>query len=1562
VTHAVARVGTASVGQLPKDQSMDLALTLQLRNPDQLQKLLGTLYNPASPEYHRYLSPEQFAERFGPTEASYAKVVAYARAHGLAVTHTYSNRLVVHVRGTVRDVERTFGVKMMVYQHPTEARTFYAPDREPSVDANLQVAGIDGLSNFVLPHPATTQSLSNAGAMASPATHKFTSGLSSGGSGFMGTFVASDLRNAYVPGVTLDGSGQAVGLLEFSTYRLSDIQNYFTNQKQTLTIPILNVSLDDLSPECGVWCDDLEPALDIEMAMALTPNLAAVVVYEGMNAVDIFNQMAADNLARQLSCSWVFLPNPDAYKPIFQEFAAQGQSLFASSGDGGAYSQPGCTGNCWDSLFPADDPYVTAVGGTMLSTNGAGGAWQSETSWVDSGGGVNDSGFAIPNYQTPLINASNQGSTSLRNIPDVSAVAFNLYVAADQTDGSAGGTSASAPLWASLMALVNQQANGSPVGFLNPSAYALALSGNYGADFHDITTGNNFNTYSPSLYSAVPGYDLVTGLGSPNGQSLIDALAPVKSSANFALSSSSSPLTVAQSAQATAQISLQALNGFTGTVQLTATVIGSTPGVTALLSQSSIALGTQATLTVSATDATASATAMIGILGTSGSLMQSLFLPVNIQLPNLVETAVSAPAATLTPGAAFSVSDTVENSGQSSAGASVTEYYLSDTANGNGVLYLLGSRSVPALSAGESSSGSSTATVPSHVWPNTPYYLLACPNATNSVAQATNSGCVSSLATGIYVPPLSASSTTLAVTASGVAATTVSAGTVVTLTATVASGTNALSTGQVNFCDATSASCNDIHRLGTAEVQSNGTATLRFIAGIGTHFYQAVFAGTASYASSSSSTASLRVTGVHATTATLTATGSAGDYTLTATVTGNGGAAAPSGTVSFVDTSNQNAVLGGSSLLAGMPALAWQNSQTLAAGNEADAIVFADFNGDGIPDMAVANRNDSSVSIYLGNGDGTFRAGQVITASLYTPQGLVAADFTGNGKIDLAVSDTEATAVTILLGNGDGTFTVAQNLLLTGAVPWAMAVGDFNHDGLPDLAVADDCGRAISIFLSNGDGTFTSLPAIPLAGAAEGVAVADYNGDGKLDLAVPIANGTDDSLVILLGNGDGTFTPTGQNLPLGYYPSAIVAADFNGDGKQDLAVTISEDDYVQVFFGNGDGTFTASNNNPPIGGYALSMALADFNGDGKPDIAVANDGDGTVTILLGNGDGTFATSTIPIGAPLGPISIAAADLTGKGYADFATANMLGNSASVEVSAWQQVATASLSNVSPVSSSDSIEAIYAGDSNFGGSTSAMVILTGVAPGNPAPAIATLAPAFTQAGNSAFTLSVIGTGFITTSVVYWNSTALTTQLMSSTQLNAKVPASLMANAGQASITVQSPAPGGGTSNVLQFELDTAGATAPVFSSPAATISAGQTAAYAVTTPAAATNITVTCLNLPSGATCSYSAANQQVSIATTSATPKGNYLVTVVFTQTISGAAASLLLPILTLPFLSRRRLTKRIRKGCSLCLLMLLLAFAVFEIGCSGAGGASSSGGSPTASQMQSSGVVTLVVQ
>jgi uncharacterized repeat protein (TIGR03803 family) len=395
---------------------------------------------------------------------------------------------------------------MMKWKH---GRTFYAPDADPAVDLSVPILAINGLDNFILPKPMDLKMDFNSTNSADYVT----------GSGPDGYFIGSDFRAAYVPGVTLNGAGQSVGLFELDGYYASDIAQYESLAKLP-NVTLTNVLLDGFDGMPGE--NNAESALDIDMAISMAPGLAEVIVYEGTTPDDILDQMATDNSASQLSCSWQFGPQIDPIREqIYEQFAVQGQTMFQASGDAGAYA-PGTV------YPPADDTNLTVVGGTLLTTSGPGGPWSVETAWSGSGGGVSAI-FPIPPWQQGLSTPANQASTSFRNIPDVAALADSTIwlVAFDGEQGAIGGTSAATPLWAGFAALANQQAvaqGRTRIGFLNPSLYAIGRSAGYSSAFHDITIGNNTNSSSPTHFFAVPGYDLCSGWGTPAGSNLINAL------------------------------------------------------------------------------------------------------------------------------------------------------------------------------------------------------------------------------------------------------------------------------------------------------------------------------------------------------------------------------------------------------------------------------------------------------------------------------------------------------------------------------------------------------------------------------------------------------------------------------------------------------------------------------------------------------------------------------------------------------------------------------------------------------------------------------------------------------------------------------------------------------------------------------------------------------------------------------------------------------------------------------------------------------------------------------
>jgi hypothetical protein len=319
-------------------------------------------------------------------------------------------------------------------------------------------------------------------------------------------------------------------------------------------------------------------------------------------------------------------------------------------------------------------------------------------------------------------------------------------------------------------------------------------------------------------------------------------------------------------------------------------------------------------------------------------------------------------------------------------------------------------------------------------------------------------------------------------------------------------------------------------------------------------------------------------------------------------------------------------------------------------------VVTADFNGDGKLDLATATQSTNTVSILLGNGDGTFGSATSFPTGKI-PLALASADFRSNGHIDLAVVDQVCNtsvcgpgSVSILLGNGDGTFQPHVDYPVR-VDPLALAVGDFNGDGKPDLAVVNEASATVSILLGNGDGTFKSAADFPTASGPLAITVGDFNRDSKLDIAVVASNGVS----ILLGNGDGTFQAH-VDYPIisGAGGYSIATADFNADGNLDLAVG-TQSQVVSILLGNGDGTFKAYVDYPAGGSFGI-VRVADFNGDGKPDLALGLGFSAETSILLGNGDGTFQTPVYYRAGQITVSSLTIGDFNGDGGPDLAVAD------------------------------------------------------------------------------------------------------------------------------------------------------------------------------------------------------------------------------------------------------------------------------------------------------------------
>ncbi len=562
--------------------------------------------------------------------------------------------------------------------------------------------------------------------------------------------------------------------------------------------------------------------------------------------------------------------------------------------------------------------------------------------------------------------------------------------------------------------------------------------------------------------------------------------------------------------------------------------------------------------------------------------------------------------------------------------------------------------------------------------------------------------------------------TIIGISSSSGPVTSVAADTIVTLTATVKAGGVAAAPGLVTFCAATASRCADAAVYGTVPLihsgPAAGTATLKMAFGAGSHSVKAVLASTHNYQSSTSSTVTFSVTDIPTTTALQTA----GTYSLHATVVGNAkSTVGPTGTITVADLTKGNTSLGSASLGPSTPGQSFVQGTSMTLPQDIEDIATGDFNGDGRQDLAFAMGTNNSILIALGNGDGTFQP--LVHYVVYGQAvGIAVGDFNQDGALDLAVALTYSRQVDILFGNGDGTFFVGASAS-TGADPYTLVAADFNEDGILDLAVANIADATYSILLGNGDGSFTPAAAVASGVAAGYVAqIADLNGDGHLDI---FATNGFYGYTVLLGNGDGTFRSRSFLPPAGTYTQygGSVVGDFNGDGIPDVVI---EDlyDYLILLLGNGDGTFTQQSSTIPVGGGPRLMTSADLNRDGKLDVILADGtwgglGEDAVQLFYGNGDGTFTQATVP-DAPSFVNIPAVADFNGDGFPDI----IVGNAgeltqpkivtADIFLDHFSQTATASLSNVCIAGTeTHQVQANYPGDDNYQGSSSGPFLLTG-----------------------------------------------------------------------------------------------------------------------------------------------------------------------------------------------------------------------------------------------------------
>ncbi len=1455
VRSAVSNRRAALVGPLSPERRMNVSIVLPPRNEIELRSLLSRLYDPHSPEYRHFLSVDGFTEQFGPTLEDYQAVVEFAQANGFTVTGAPANRMLVPISGSVAQIEKAFHISMGAYRHPTESRAFFSPDREPSLNLSVPVAHIAGLNNFSPPHPLVRKA---------PARQALTSQATLG-SGPGGSYLPRDMRVVYYGGTALTGSGQALGLAEFDGYNISDVTSSFDGTATsnangsdyvltytpqvsgaTYQVPINNVLLDGAngSPVTG---DDAEEVLDIVQAIGMAPGLSQVRVYIGNNDTDVLNAMASENIAKQLSISWTWTPE-DPYLDdfLFQEFAAQGQSVFAASGDYGEFDP------LIDNFFPAEDAWVTSVGGTTLITNGAG-AWSSEVAWTYSGGGISPDGFSIPNWQAGVASLSNGGSTTLRNAPDVAAEAdFDNYnCSMTVCHGDYAGTSFAAPRWAAFMALVNQQAvaaGNPPVGFINPAIYAIGASSDYSRDFHDITVGNNStegNCCGQAFFYAVPGYDLVTGWGSPTGQGLIDSLAP-PASIGFQLSASPGSLTINPGGSSTTTVTIDNQGGFTGSVDLA--VSGLPSGVTGSFAPNHT-IGTSV-LTLNVSGSASRGSYLLTITGVSGAVNATTTLALAVNAPGFGIYPVDS-TMLLYPGISETnnitvmdfagFTDSVVLAVTSGLPSGVTASWGTNPTTGSSALTLTASdsatveRSMVTIT-GISGALSATTTIGLTV-NRAPQFHVNISPIPYTLVQGT------SLTVPVTLVPIGSFSGAVALSAP-----LLPAGVSASFSSNPATGSSVLTLTTDSSAP-----------LQTSLLEIMGTAVGIPTAGPDSfEFNPTVTATPAPTYTVGTSAMSLTLTQGNSGSSTITVTpqnGFTGSVTL-------GTAALPSGVSATFGTNPTT----GSSLLT-------VTASGSAAAGPFPLTVTGTFGGRSVPVVIMTVINQApSFSLGASPASVTVVQGSSGTSSItVTPQigfsgsvTLGAPNLPGGLSASFSPNPTSAASVLTLSANGSipaGNYPV----IITGAsgpqtVTTTLAVTVTPPATLPSFTLG---ATPASMSLNPGTSGTSSITVSPQSG---------FNGSVTLG-ASGLPSGLTASFAPNPTTGTSTLTLTaGNSVSPGNYPLTITGTSGSLTANTPISLNVIVPTTTALSITPSGGTLAAgasytltatvsptSGSTTPTGNVVFSIGSAAptvvLNSSGIATFTGTAPATGTVTISAAyQGTAAFSGSTssstaftvnnpVPVVTSLSPASVTAGaaaqtlTINGTNFVSTSTVTYSGAAHTVTfVSSTQLTISLSTSDQATAGS----YAVVVSNPAPGGGLSSSVNLT---VNNPVPAITSLFPASVTAGSAARTLTINGTNFLSTSTVTYNGLAHTATFVSSTQLSISLSMSNQGTAGSYAVVVSNPTPGGGASNSVNFTVNNA---VPAITS---------LSPVSVTVGAAAQTVTISGANFLSTSTVTY-----------------------------------------------------------------------------------------------------------
>ncbi|HEY3772340.1 MAG TPA: protease pro-enzyme activation domain-containing protein [Solirubrobacteraceae bacterium] len=548
-----------TLGALAAGAPLDVTVALAPRDPAALQRYATAVSTPGSAGYHRYLSVSDFRGRFAPTDAQIASVRSALSAEGLSPSAASANGLEISVDGTAQQFSRAFSVSFdqVRLAGGRVAYTNTAPPTLPSAVAPLvqDVVGLDSLQQVHSDALHRTRAASGPLARPRVATGGPQPCAAASGSGALtADQLASSYQFSSLYGAGDEGAGQTIALVEFEPDDPADIAGY------AACYGVSTAGISDVTVDSGVGAGtgQGEAALDIEDVLGLAPQ-ATILVYQSSNWFDAYNAVISQDRANVISTSWYDNCNDgaassglrQAENTLFQEAATQGESVYVAQGDSGSEAclQNGGTDGTLNVQDPGSQPFVTSVGGTAITALGP---RPSETTYNDAAGGAGGGGISkawtMPAYQSGapaglnVINANSSGlpcaatTGDCREIPDVSADASDLSPYAIYIAGGwhqFWGTSAAAPTWAAYTALVNASSacDGTAVGFANPLLYAIAAN-DYGNAFNDVTTGtNDLSGGQGGLFPAGAGYDMATGLGSPNGGVLAQDLCAARGSA-----------------------------------------------------------------------------------------------------------------------------------------------------------------------------------------------------------------------------------------------------------------------------------------------------------------------------------------------------------------------------------------------------------------------------------------------------------------------------------------------------------------------------------------------------------------------------------------------------------------------------------------------------------------------------------------------------------------------------------------------------------------------------------------------------------------------------------------------------------------------------------------------------------------------------------------------------------------------------------------------------------------------------------------------------------------------